>query len=147
MIRRPPRSTRTDTLFPYTTLFRSADQHRCAPFGAQHQALDVLDAAQVAAAPDHVLGLGHLDHAATDVAVARGVHLGHPRNRNVVLAQAHGVDGYLVLSHEAASAFVLGHSLLGCDLVALLPFLPCPPLLLLLPLSLFHTSFLHSLLL
>src|SRR3546814_8348903 len=27
MIRRPPRSTRTDTLFPYTTLFRS--QSRC----------------------------------------------------------------------------------------------------------------------
>src|SRR3546814_17357778 len=25
MIRRPPRSTRTDTLFPYTTLFRSLD--------------------------------------------------------------------------------------------------------------------------
>src|SRR3546814_16117727 len=30
MIRRPPRSTRTDTLFPYTTLFRSAeDQEFC----------------------------------------------------------------------------------------------------------------------
>src|SRR3546814_3569100 len=26
MIRRPPRSTRTDTLFPYTTLFRSLSQ-------------------------------------------------------------------------------------------------------------------------
>src|SRR3546814_8925091 len=26
MIRRPPRSTRTDTLFPYTTLFRSYQQ-------------------------------------------------------------------------------------------------------------------------
>src|SRR3546814_9028569 len=26
MVRRPPRSTRTDTLFPYTTLFRSEDQ-------------------------------------------------------------------------------------------------------------------------
>src|SRR3546814_8737442 len=26
MIRRPPRSTRTDTLFPYTTLFRSMRQ-------------------------------------------------------------------------------------------------------------------------
>src|SRR3546814_14935769 len=26
MIRRPPRSTRTDTLFPYTTLFRSHDR-------------------------------------------------------------------------------------------------------------------------
>src|SRR3546814_5770168 len=28
MIRRPPRSTRTDTLFPYTTLFRSTRVHR-----------------------------------------------------------------------------------------------------------------------
>src|SRR3546814_9756799 len=28
MIRRPPRSTRTDTLFPYSTLFRSADRWR-----------------------------------------------------------------------------------------------------------------------
>src|SRR3546814_17086032 len=27
MIRRPQRSTRTDTLFPYTTLFRSPDHH------------------------------------------------------------------------------------------------------------------------
>src|SRR3546814_3304801 len=29
MIRRPPRSTRTDTLFPYTTLFRSAQKPGC----------------------------------------------------------------------------------------------------------------------
>src|SRR3546814_7681999 len=28
MIRRPPKSTRTDTLFPYTTLFRSAPSQR-----------------------------------------------------------------------------------------------------------------------
>src|SRR3546814_9059529 len=28
MIRRPPRSTRTDTLFPYTTLFRSCPNQR-----------------------------------------------------------------------------------------------------------------------
>src|SRR3546814_14195194 len=28
MIRRPPRSTRTDTLFPYTTLFRSSAPRR-----------------------------------------------------------------------------------------------------------------------
>src|SRR3546814_18102042 len=28
MIRRPPRSTRTDTLFPYTTLFRSPERDR-----------------------------------------------------------------------------------------------------------------------
>src|SRR3546814_7898201 len=28
MIRRPPRSTRTDTLFPYTTLFRSFEEYK-----------------------------------------------------------------------------------------------------------------------
>src|SRR3546814_7784655 len=31
MIRRPPRSTRTDTLFPYTTLFRSPARRDGAP--------------------------------------------------------------------------------------------------------------------
>src|SRR3546814_16778228 len=31
MIRRPPRSTRTDTLFPYTTLFRSDRSFRRGP--------------------------------------------------------------------------------------------------------------------
>src|SRR3546814_13337271 len=31
MIRRPPRSTRTDTLFPYTTLFRSLSPLRRSP--------------------------------------------------------------------------------------------------------------------
>src|SRR3546814_16478097 len=34
MIRRPPRSTRTDTLFPYTTLFRSQRSLEC-PFRDQ----------------------------------------------------------------------------------------------------------------
>src|SRR3546814_11039751 len=33
MIRRPPRSTRTDTLFPYTTLFRSVDRDFRRPVG------------------------------------------------------------------------------------------------------------------
>src|SRR3546814_9283991 len=48
MIRRPPRSTRTDTLFPYTTLFRSRDPndqpfhealapHRPQPLRLRHQ--------------------------------------------------------------------------------------------------------------
>src|SRR3546814_9331485 len=46
MIRRPPRSTRTDTLFPYTTLFRSiigkrglADQLG----GCMHEDVDIVD--------------------------------------------------------------------------------------------------------
>src|SRR3546814_10566202 len=33
MIRRPPRSTRTDTLFPYTTLFRSVGGQRLVDVG------------------------------------------------------------------------------------------------------------------
>src|SRR3546814_10503359 len=40
MIRRPPRSTRTDTLFPYTTLFRSARQ-----VGLRRGAVGLLDEA------------------------------------------------------------------------------------------------------
>src|SRR3546814_3181056 len=39
MIRRPPRSTRTDTLFPYTTLFRSDDQY-LVPYLALFEVLD-----------------------------------------------------------------------------------------------------------
>src|SRR3546814_17203747 len=46
MIRRPPRSTLTDTLFPYTTLFRSLDRNahsgaRC--FGVPQIALQIQD--------------------------------------------------------------------------------------------------------
>src|SRR3546814_11949522 len=43
MIRRPPRSTRTDTLFPYTTLFRSVrrgETHRGPRPGPDHRARD-----------------------------------------------------------------------------------------------------------
>src|SRR3546814_14222116 len=36
MIRRPPRSTRTDTLFPYTTLFRSGAAPAPAPDGTEN---------------------------------------------------------------------------------------------------------------
>src|SRR3546814_8520770 len=40
MIRRPPRSTRTDTLFPYTTLFRSLDAVRLLALGAHGRVWD-----------------------------------------------------------------------------------------------------------
>src|SRR3546814_2366340 len=48
MIRRPPRSTRTDTLFPYTTLFRSQSHHgghrRSDQIGiAQHAEINIKD--------------------------------------------------------------------------------------------------------
>src|SRR3546814_7070496 len=45
MIRRPPRSTRTDTLFPYTTLFRSmAIALRLVPEGPDHLAMTIIAA-------------------------------------------------------------------------------------------------------
>src|SRR3546814_16471372 len=37
MKRRPQRSTRTDTLFPYTTLFRSYTAKAAGPFGAPYR--------------------------------------------------------------------------------------------------------------
>src|SRR3546814_7427447 len=50
MIRRPPRSTRTDTLFPYTTLFRSVDQsvlgEDVARVGVDDHLVDFLDLKQ-----------------------------------------------------------------------------------------------------
>src|SRR3546814_2941821 len=45
MIRLPPRSTRTDTLFPYTTLFRSRDVGRAQQRVGGFQCHQFLDAA------------------------------------------------------------------------------------------------------
>src|SRR3546814_17001829 len=45
MIRRPPRSTRTDTLFPYTTLCRSRPAASPAPCPMTHMAAETGQAA------------------------------------------------------------------------------------------------------
>src|SRR3546814_12971187 len=54
MIRRPPRSTRTDTLFPYTTLFRSQDYrgHRI----IQHSGGVFVSITRVVMIPDRDVG-------------------------------------------------------------------------------------------
>src|SRR3546814_8758656 len=59
MIRRPPRSTRTDTLFPYTTLFRSHEhdqheqkEHRSTPHAAEEDRGKGADHADGQAADD-----------------------------------------------------------------------------------------------
>src|SRR3546814_7557665 len=61
MIRRPPRSTRTDTLFPYTTLFRSARVGETVGRSTTHR----LDGVRVAwKHPDWLADLASdLDHA------------------------------------------------------------------------------------
>src|SRR3546814_5222268 len=49
MIRRPPRSTRTDTLFPYTTLFRSAHEFQDAvPYVMTMNVVDLLEMIDIA---------------------------------------------------------------------------------------------------
>src|SRR3546814_6862251 len=50
MIRRPPRSTRTDTLFPYTTLFRSCKDQAQGPANKQDQ----VQRQQTAQGPEHI---------------------------------------------------------------------------------------------
>src|SRR3546814_21090412 len=73
MIRRPPRSTRTDTLFPYTTLFRSrrgdregGDVARLETRQLLDRPLDILRPVILAVDDDHVLG------AADDIDVTVG---------------------------------------------------------------------------
>src|SRR3546814_3073124 len=55
MIRRPPRSTRTDTLFPYTTLFRSLVQRL-------HPGVDEAQAVIVDRRPEDVVDPAQLSH-------------------------------------------------------------------------------------
>src|SRR3546814_2904208 len=57
MIRRPPRSTRTDTLFPYTTLFRSIERSEGFATGAGDMAVDIGTRRDRPAAPRG----GHVD--------------------------------------------------------------------------------------
>src|SRR3546814_2880117 len=75
MIRRPPRSTRTDTLFPYTTLFRSFDCEHL----INERTLTALDAAQ------HVLLLTRLtvpSIRATQRVLRICLRLGYPDDRS-----------------------------------------------------------------
>src|SRR3546814_13451087 len=53
MILRPPRSTRTDTLFPYTTLFRSRAREQVTGFAHGQFHLLLLQCAVLGAEADH----------------------------------------------------------------------------------------------
>src|SRR3546814_1317691 len=61
MIRRPPRSTRTDTLFPYTTLFRSrADEQAGEQVGQRRMVLPVANQAADQRSEEHTSELQSL---------------------------------------------------------------------------------------
>src|SRR3546814_4001911 len=76
MVRRPPRSTRTDTLLPYTTLFRSADRRwrgalgvREARADAEAQAVRAFDNQRAEHAMVFAPAAGVPDHARLGVVV------------------------------------------------------------------------------
>src|SRR3546814_15174845 len=84
MIRRPPRSTRTDTLFPYTTRFRSVAGAEVAREGVED------DQARLAEGADE-LGHDRLELGAAGLVGQRGGGAGKVER---VLAQVHAVgDG------------------------------------------------------
>src|SRR3546814_3848728 len=92
MIRRPPRSTRTDTLFPYTTLFRSAV--RCDMEGL------VDDRAEAVGVHDQIIMLGAVARDAHRVAFLervgadqRGRHLARQHNHRDRVEQSIGDAG------------------------------------------------------
>src|SRR3546814_14159188 len=97
MIRRPPRSTRTDTLFPYTTLFRSpVELHLRVDLGI---ALDLVDVA-VEDAAIAVAGIGEVEarrerHVSAQMRriLHAGAELVVRRLRQLVALDVHGNAG------------------------------------------------------
>jgi hypothetical protein len=86
-----------------------AQQHGRAALGLQHDPLDVLLAAQVAAAAHHVFALGHLDDAAADVAVVLAYGPHHRFEIDAIGMQLVRVGRDLVLLDESPHAGDLGH--------------------------------------
>src|SRR3546814_5343836 len=128
MIRRPPRSTRTDTLFPYTTLFRSRPrwrearrrQLRARParfadgFGGAHRPRPGRDHG---AGRDGAAARGRVEQVVVDGAqlavqlvILRGK--GDRRQDDVALQVAGGLYADVVeLARPAADVFVVGEVL------------------------------------
>src|SRR3546814_10570343 len=119
MIRRPPRSTRTDTLFPYTTLFRSAqDRERTAwifDFAVLHDRKDGARHEGAALGGDGQSAYdrrqsGHLERAA-DLSVRLGIFRPVPEADRLRHGDGRAGEGsmmsvYVVGSAAAGTAFL-----------------------------------------
>src|SRR3546814_15203457 len=79
MIRRPPRSTRTDTLFPYTTLFRSLPD-------------DPLDHPPRRGRQAEAIGIGDLTDLRTKAHIARRLGPADPLEKSMLLETSKRVD-------------------------------------------------------
>src|SRR3546814_1615572 len=96
MIRRPPRSTRTDTLFPYTTLFRSIDHREVLDIFAQAHAAGVR-------ADRQIVFRGHQQHREHFVDAAQPAR--------VELDHVDRAFGHELFEHDAVLAHLAGRDL------------------------------------
>src|SRR3546814_12652871 len=103
MIRRPPRSTRTDTLFPYTTLFRSQFADRRVAFAEVQRRIDrsaithlVIEAGDVHAV------------ARTDLAVVVDAMLRHDEQRDTLDAGWPAIDARQHPMHDVLGTLLIG---------------------------------------
>src|SRR3546814_12701186 len=112
MLRRPPRSTRTDTLFPYTTLFRSHPPEPGGPDravgGVQHHRAPVADAVGAERLGQPLRGRHREPEAAARVGerVAGNVEEAGTRNMTGLVARAPalGPQPRLRVRHQEAGA-------------------------------------------
>src|SRR3546814_1097765 len=98
MIRRPPRSTRTDTLFPYTTLFRS---HPPSSIAASTRKVSALRIVRQKGQP--AVGLDAAIEAGTAPRVTRGPRGSDAQQQRVLIA----IDAHFDHSQPVARRFAL----------------------------------------
>src|SRR3546814_1263140 len=96
MIRRPPRSTRTDTLFPYTTLFRSAHFPRERGVDFLHLRLDE----RMARLPHQRLAAQFRDPVVQRLA---GLYIGDNRRARLPLQHGFGEDRQKLVAPDHAA--------------------------------------------
>src|SRR3546814_16956065 len=99
MLRRPPRSTLTDTLFPYTTLFRSVRKHLSRGLGFSRE--------------DRAANVTRIGYVASEIVRHGGIAVCAPiapyadaRAESRVLAEAHGdfIEVHVATSLEVCEA-------------------------------------------
>src|SRR3546814_6135496 len=109
MIRRPPRSTRTDTLFPYTTLFRSVDL----------------------AAVAFVLWAIRPDKIILEPSAGTGLLVAHCRDHAGLQLNEYAAPRRARLAHAFPDALVTGHD--GATINSTLAYAPRPSIVLMNP--------------
>src|SRR3546814_11832516 len=114
MMRRPPRSTRNDTLFPYTTLFRSQDAEQAVVDEEERKREQERVQHRPGAALDVFLAQARADHALLDEVHRRGQRAGAQLQRQVLgELRAFKAGGLEVLAEHALDGGDVDHLLGG----------------------------------